>query len=411
MNQNQDKLLTIASTGIKYNLQRTKQLLEICGNPQRKIKTIQIVGTNGKGSTAAFISQTIEKQQYQVGLYTSPHLVDYKERIRINSKKISQKTIDSFLSMYENDILLLKASFFEIITVLAVWWFQKKNIDISILETGLGGRLDSVSACENDVIVFTPISMDHHSILGNTLSKITLEKAGAISNKKQHCISCSQKTKVATILNQQAQKKGNKITFINTENKKLNKNIKLKYLTGAHQKQNAYMSMEVIYFLNNNNLINIKKNIVQNSIEQTRWPGRFQTLSQKPQIIYDVAHNKQSIKALINMLKTVKIKYSKKYLVCGFEDNKKIKSSIGKLGFFFNEIICTETEIRKSMPMLKIKQCFSNKEKITLIKNVKHAMEHVIKKAGKKDLILVAGSHFLAPTLERLFKNCFAMHE
>ena len=126
MNQNQDRLLKIASTGIKYNLERTKKLLAICGNPQRKIKTIQIVGTNGKGSTAAFISQIIEKQNYNVGLYTSPHLVDYKERIRINSKKISQQTIDNFLSKYEDDILLLKASFFEIITVLAVWWFKKK---------------------------------------------------------------------------------------------------------------------------------------------------------------------------------------------------------------------------------------------------------------------------------------------
>ena len=408
MNINQDRLLQITSSDIKYDLKRTMKLLKICGNPETNIKSIQIVGTNGKGSTAAFLSKIIEKHQYKVGLYTSPHLSDYKERIRINSQKILDKDIEEFLTIYEKNILKERVSFFELMTVLSIWYFQKNNVDIAILETGLGGKLDSVTACKNDFVVFTPISMDHHKILGNTLYKIATQKAGAITNKKQVCLSCEQKTKAKEALDNYVKKKGGKILYF-TYKDKYNKKISPKHLTGKHQKRNAHLAIKTIQLLNKHKWIKTDNKTVLSAIQDTKWPGRMDLISQQPQIIYDVAHNQDSFDVLIENLKTKKT-FANKYLICGFEHNKKIRKALKKIEFFFDEIICTETGIRKSMSVETLTAHFSQANKIKSIKNVDTALKHIINKAKKTDLIVITGSHFFAPKLEKLFKNCFAMH-
>ena len=158
-------LLNISSKKIKYGLKRTKELLHACNSPQKKVYSIQVVGTNGKGSVSAMLSSMLEKGGYNVGLFTSPHLVSVNERIRINNDLIENKHIKSFIKKYENSIRLIQPSFFELLTVISIWYFKKQKVDFCILETGLGGRYDSVTACDNAGIIFTPISMDHHSLL------------------------------------------------------------------------------------------------------------------------------------------------------------------------------------------------------------------------------------------------------
>ena len=169
-------LFSLESKGIKLGLERTYDMLEACGNPHESLTSIQILGTNGKGSTASIIAQILKKAGYKVGLYTSPHLNKLNERVRINGKAISDQDISNFIKTYKNKINNLSASFFEVMTALAVWYFHKNKVDIAILETGLGGRLDSVSACKSELLVFTSISLDHQHILGDTIEEIAKEK-------------------------------------------------------------------------------------------------------------------------------------------------------------------------------------------------------------------------------------------
>ena len=172
-------LLSIETRGIKLGIQRTRELMAACDNPQSGLPVIQVAGTNGKGSVSAIISNILINAGYKTGLFTSPHLVNVNERIRINGVPISNKEIDLFIKSYKTDIEKYEATFFETITALAFYYFKKEDVDIAIMETGLGGRLDSVSICEPLATIITPISYDHMEILGETLTEIAFEKAGA----------------------------------------------------------------------------------------------------------------------------------------------------------------------------------------------------------------------------------------
>ena len=185
-------LLSISSKKIKYGLMRTKQLLSACNNPHKKIYSIQIAGTNGKGSVSALLSNILAQGGYQVGLFSSPHLIKLNERIRINNQLIPDDMIKEFVVQYQNDIKKIEPSFFELLTAMSAWYFNKQQVDYCILETGLGGKFDSVTACENQGIVYTPISMDHHSLLGNTLSLISANKAKAINKNTDFIFSSNQ---------------------------------------------------------------------------------------------------------------------------------------------------------------------------------------------------------------------------
>ena len=180
-------LLSIETRGIKLGLQRTRELMAACGNPQSGLPSIQVAGTNGKGSVCAMLANILKTAGYKTGLFTSPHLVNVNERIRLNGIPIPNNEIDIFLQKYREAIEKIEATFFETITAMAFWYFKNENVDIAILETGLGGRLDSVSVCEPLATVMTSISLDHIEILGETLSEIAFEKAG-ILKKGVPCI-------------------------------------------------------------------------------------------------------------------------------------------------------------------------------------------------------------------------------
>ena len=171
-------LLSIESKGIKLGLERTKKIMEVCGNPHAKLPVIQVAGTNGKGSVCAILDKIFRLSNYKTGLFTSPHLVNVNERIRINGVPINDLEIEKFINAYKTYIGKFNITFFECITAMSAWYFANNNVDIAIMETGLGGRLDSVSICNPIMTIFTPISLDHTEILGDTLKKIALEKSG-----------------------------------------------------------------------------------------------------------------------------------------------------------------------------------------------------------------------------------------
>ena len=174
--KNNDFLFSLNRYGIKVGLHRTKALLKKCGDPHKKINFIHIAGTNGKGSTASFIANILKHNNLKVGLYTSPHLINFNERIRINGKSIPNKTIDNFIIDHNEDIKKLGSTFFETTTALMFDYFYKENIDIGIIETGLGGKLDATNVIIPKISVITNIDYDHMELLGNSIESITKEK-------------------------------------------------------------------------------------------------------------------------------------------------------------------------------------------------------------------------------------------
>ena len=400
-------LLSISSKKIKYGLMRTKQLLSACNNPHKKIYSIQIAGTNGKGSVSALLSNILAQGGYQVGLFSSPHLIKLNERIRINNQLIPDDMIKEFVVQYQNDIKKIEPSFFELLTVISIWYFNKKQVDYCILETGLGGKFDSVTACENQGIVYTPISMDHHSLLGNTLSLISADKAKAINKNTDFIFSSNQPLIARNNLIYEAKKQNLIISF----NSKILDNITLKNLYGIHQMQNAALAKNVINYLNKEKIIKINIQDINMGIENTIWHGRFQILNQNPLIIFDVAHNQSSLECFIKSFNHYinKKNIDKKYLLCAFERNKKIKTVLKKYENKFHQIICSETNIRDSMPAQEIATIFQNKKNTIIENKINKAMEFSIEKLKENDILVIIGSHFLGPSINSFFKNCFAL--
>ena len=386
-------LLSLETKGIKLGLERTYNILSACNNPQEKIKIIQVVGTNGKGSTSAMIANILKHANYKVGLYTSPNLYKINERIRVNGQSISDDSIIEFINKYQKQIETLNISFFEAMTAIALWYFNNQKVDIAILETGLGGRLDSVSACIPELVVFTPVSLDHQHILGDTIEQIAVEKAGAIKLGVP-CISSNQQLEVKQIFNSYAKKFHTKVDYID---------IQCKYpvnLNGKHQKMNANLAVESIKKLNT---FNIKKaNIIQ-GLSTVNWPARIQKIYDKPLTFFDVAHNETSFLYLCNYINKLNIS-SNKILIIALQQHKHLHSALDEILNSFDSIIITQTNTRNFLSTHNLNKLF-NSNKTELIANPEHAIQKYID--NHSGCIVIAGSHYLGPVINKIFKISF----
>ena len=397
-------LYQLTSQKIKYGLDRTVAMLKACNNPHEKLNIVQVVGTNGKGSTSSMLANILTKNNYKTGLFTSPHLIKLNERIQINNCLIEDQFIDEFITKYEKDISLIQPSFFEVVTVLALSYFVKKKADIVILETGLGGRLDSVTATNPKILVYTPIDYDHMHILGNTIEKIAIEKAGAITKATQIIISCMQKEEVVVALKKFAKQYGKEIIFNKYDKRK-------KYsldIPGCHQQHNAQLAHCAILAIQE--YFQFKLTDIKKSINATFWPGRIQRLQYKPDVIFDVSHNNQSINAFIVYFESIYKKYDMKYLIIGFEETKEIKNIILILTKYFNQITLTETNIRTSMSIKEL-QKITNHNKLSAFKSPVQAIQYNLDIMKPNDCLVILGSHYFGPTINTVFKNCFVIDE
>ena len=397
-----DFLLSIDSKKIKYGLSRTYKFLEICGNPEQSFNSIQVVGTNGKGSTSAMLAKILIDNQLDTGLFTSPHLVRINERITVNSNQISNDFIIYFIKKYKKDIISLEVSFFEIITVMAAYYFQIKDIDIAVLETGLGGRLDSVTALQSAMIIYTIINKDHSQILGNSIEKITEEKSGAIQTHTQKIISVNQQNSVKNILNYRAKINECRIRYIENYDYRFDSLA----LHGMHQQENAALAIHAIKDIQD--LFFIKCNNIDKSLSSVYWPGRMQYIKNNPDVIFDVAHNEHGIEAFINYFKLIKKKYSKSYILIGFEDSKEIDIGLKKICTYFDNISLTETNIRSCMAISKLNdKCSLYSNHINSIKNPLKAIKFNLQQLTSSDVFVILGSHYFGPHINNIFKNCF----
>ena len=388
-------LLSLETQGIKLGLTRTKKLLSICNNPENDLHSVQIIGTNGKGSTASSLSSILEQKKLKVGLYTSPHLVTLNERIQINRQHIPNQYINNFIKTYNQDITNLSCTFFEVMTVMSIKYFIDNRVDIAILETGLGGQFDSVTACKPSLQLFTSISYDHMHILGNTLEQITTEKAKAIQPYTP-CISVNHSNPIKKILNSFAKQNRTSILY-NTDTID---SLPPTTLLGEHQKENINLAIKAAQ-----HLIDINMHNIISGIKNIYWPGRNQIISNNPTIIFDVAHNESSLIEFIHSMKLLNIKGNKTLLI-SIQKTKKINQAIPYLENYFDEIICTRLNNRmyNSKNLCTI---FSNNTHTIAENNPSDTIQKTIKILHKDDLLAIVGSHYWGPIIQKSFKNSF----
>lgn len=401
MNHNQilKELYSLDSPKFIQSLVNMKALLKELGNPEKKLKYIHVAGTNGKGSVCAMISSILADAGYKAGLYTSPHLKRFNERIRINNQLITDQEIAGYYLKLKPHIT--NQTFFEITTSMAFLYFKDKKVDFVVLETGLGGRLDSTNVINPLISVITNIGIEHTEYLGKTIQKIAYEKAGIIK-KNIPVVTAAEGLALATI-KKISNKQNSKLIAVNKKNtiKKYNKqnnqwyfdfsnygHLTLNNLRGEFQILNASIAIKTIEALNNNNKIKINQKNIQNGLKNAEWPGRFQFIGKNA--LVDCAHNPDGFKLIVKELKN--LKYNKLIIVIGFSKDKDIGKISKIISPLADKIILTKSNNERAAEPIMIKKYFKNS---IIIKNPKKALVYAKKIAGKKDLVLVAGSIFL----------------
>ncbi|MFH0868584.1 MAG: folylpolyglutamate synthase/dihydrofolate synthase family protein [Candidatus Woesearchaeota archaeon] len=384
MNCNQilKELYKLENVKFIQSLANMEILLKKLHNPEKNLKYIHVAGTNGKGSVCAMLSSILTNAKYKVGMYTSPHLKKFNERIRINNKPITGKDIAKYYSKVKSYIT--NQTFFEITTSMAFLYFKEKKVDFVVLETGLGGKLDSTNVIKPLISIITNVGIEHTEYLGNTIKQIAYEKAGIIKEKIP-VVTAAKGIALAAI--KKISNKKNSPLFIIKTNKI--KKIKLNNLKGKFQLTNAAIAEKTINILNNNKKIKINEKNIINGLKNTKWPGRFQFI--KKNILIDCAHNPHAFRILVKELKNVK--YNKLILVAGFSKDKDIKTISKIIKPLANKVILTKSSNERAAEPEAIKKYFNMP---IIIKNSKKALNYAKKTASKDDLILVTGSIFLA---------------
>jgi len=334
MNHNLKKLSEIGFFDIKPGLGRITKVLTYLDNPQDKIKSVLIAGTNGKGSVASILSNILIFNNYKTGLYTSPHLVSVTERIKINASDISGNNFDIALGTVFDacETTGVKLSYFEIVTAAAFVYFENNKIDIAILEVGMGGRWDATNVVNPLISAITNISFDHQKHLGDTLELIASEKAEIIKEKVP--VVSGVTGNVQKVLVEKVQSKNTEIYFIDKHFKfDVNENNSFNYygidkelknlstnLIGKHQIMNSSLALAAAELLDTNNEFNIDFKNIQNALKSVEYEGRFEILSSNPYLILDAAHNTASVKTVVNTIDELKVNKKFTFLVSMLKD-------------------------------------------------------------------------------------------
>jgi len=361
---------------------------EKLNNPQNKIKTIHIAGTNGKGSTTNMIASILIESGYKIGTYTSPHLKDFRERICINGKKIEEKKVIDFIKknkVWFNDINM---SFFEMTVAMAFNYFYEEKVDLAVIETGLGGRLDSTNIINPEISIITNVSLDHTNLLGNNIHSIASEKAGIIKKNTPIIIGRKQ-TEIEHIFKNISDKK--KAPLIFAEKTKFTSDLK-----GDYQKENINTTIEAIKQLQKKGWNITRQNIITglNNVKKNLYfKGRWEILHSDPLIIVETAHNFEGLKNAINQFKTIKFKNL--HFILGMSKDKRHKEIFKILPknatYYFSQ---ARTE--RSMQKEKLYELGNNYNlNGNIYSSVNEALIEAKKRANKDDLIFIGGSIFV----------------
>ncbi len=411
VNKYLESLYSLHRRGIKLGLEHTERLLSFFDNPHKKFSTIHVAGTNGKGSTCAYIETILRQNGYKVGLYTSPHLLKFNERIRVNGRPISNKHIFQFLDNSFDEINKINSTFFEATTVMAFNYFYKKKVDVAVIETGLGGRLDATNVINPKISVITSISKDHTDILGDSLEKIAYEKAGIIKEKTpliiyrqdSQILEVFRKKAVSLNADMKISKIPKNIEFNSKGTQFIHNNYKYVIpLFGFHQARNASLAIDVINKVDPN----IKNEAINRALGRVFWPGRMQKVGNN--IFYDVSHNENGLKKTLQTLKKLYPNQNLHGLMCLKKDKnvdslKKLISENFKTLIVSgneNELLSKSSALEKKLSGLNI-QCKSVSSLNTGLVNIKN----IVKNSSSVGLIF--GSHYVANEVFDSFEISF----
>lgn len=405
----------VGASAFKKDLTNTIILCEALDNPQDKFKSIHVAGTNGKGSTSHMLASVLQAQGYKTGLYTSPHLKDFRERIRINGKMMGKTEVVSFVKKQKTLIEKTEPSFFEVTVAMAFDYFAKNEVDIAVIEVGLGGRLDSTNIITPQISVITNISLDHMNMLGNTLSEIAGEKAGIIKKNIPVVIGETQEESEPVFI-KKAKAENAPIVFADQvltakdfkiKNSKLSLSVyqdgKIKYkdlqsdLTGVYQHKNILTVLETLAVLNEKAEIKTDQESIYKGIshvkKQTGLQGRWQTLSKNPLVICDTGHNEAGIKEVIKNI--TQTPYQNLHIVFGMVNDKdisKVLSLMPKNAIYY---FC-KPDLERGLASNALKEqaaAFNlNGNSYT---SVAEAKATALQAADAKDLIFIGGSTFV----------------
>ncbi len=405
--------------GVKFGLDNIGRLASELGNPHESFLSVHVAGTNGKGSTSAIISSILQHAGLKAGLFTSPHLVSFTERIRINGEEIAEHEVIQLAGEIRETASCLRGfspTFFEVITAMAFLYFARKNVDIAVMETGMGGRLDATNIVTPEVSVITSIGFDHKEFLGSTLREIAGEKAGIIK-KGVPVVASFQEPEVREVIEKQAAEKSAEVFFFGRDFSATLKRddiseICFDYkksglpairdlvlpLAGEHQMENASVAVKSAELLNGSPIPKVSvpaaaachpalitPDCIREGLRNVRWPGRLECINEDPAIFVDGAHNPAAAAVLAKVLKrNVPEKYKKIIIILGVMNDKDIKGLMEPLLPLASELICTSAACGRAAPPEKLAGIAgsSGYRNARIAATVKDALDMAIKSAA-----------------------------
>ena len=418
-----DYLYSLTQSGIKLGLKNTARLLQHFGDPQLKIRTIHIAGTNGKGSTAAITESILRASGYKVGLYTSPHLLDFRERIQTNRRMIEKQQTFDLITRIKSAVEKIKIpiTFFEFGTVLAFLYFNEQNTDINIIEVGLGGRLDATNLCQAEISIITSISRDHTQYLGEDLKQIAFEKA-CIIKESGTVFAHIPDEELFDVVNNLAEKRsadlyrlgvdfrvapeagneGKNIFSFKWGSLVLN-NLTLA-LTGSYQRDNAGLALSACLKLKEHGL-NIEEKHLRMGLETVSWEGRLEKVFSHPTVVLDCAHNEESVRNMTLELRK-NFKFSRCFIVLGLMQDKKIDEIIKILSPLGDHFFLVPVNPPRGEAPDKLAEKLKIYNKPSRVfENVSNALQAVKQIASQNDLICITGSIFLVAKAKECFND------
>jgi len=378
-------------TALKKDLSNTLKLSAYLNNPEKKFKSIHVAGTNGKGSTSHMLASVLQEAGYKVGLYTSPHLKDFRERIKINGQEVSKQFVTGFIKNNKAFFESHKMSFFEMTVIMAFDYFAKQNIDIAVVEVGLGGRLDSTNIITPEISVITNIGLDHTQFLGNTLQAIAAEKGGIIKFNIPVVIGETQK-ETSPIFENLAKTHNSEIVFADMAVSEVYDSD----LIGNYQSKNIKTVVQTVKELHKKGYKISKQNLKQGLLQvvnNTGLLGRWQILNESPKVVCDTGHNREGLTYVMQQL--LNETFESLHIVFGVVNDKNLVSIVDLLPKKAIYYFC-KPDIPRGLDANELKQkLFDYNIMGTSYNSVNEAYKSAFKNASNNDFIFIGGSTFV----------------